>query len=174
MRKLVWLAGILLFCPEVGGADECTRAVAEVKLPSKLKTRGKPKRARWEPVNTMMPKLRARVGDSGCELKLADVFAPKKEDIFFPLLGSVIQTVSDEQLNGLEVFYLDGSPAGHYSNRVIYETASYNQYYFQFTDRNGKLQTANRNLLDFATGKPLFLVRWTGIRDKVVSDQSKK
>lgn len=174
MRRFLWLVGFLIVCPEPGIADDCSRVISELKLPSKLKTRGKPKRARWEHVNTMMPELRERVDSSACRLKLSDVFAPKNDEIYFPLLGSVIQTMSDTELKGLEIFYLDGSPAGHYSNRVVFEKSNYNQYYFQFTDRRGTLQTSNRNLLDFGTGKPLFLVRWTSIKDKVVSDESKK
>lgn len=148
-------------------ADGCMGVSGQLDLPAQVKTRGKPKRIRWEDVNSMMPKLREAVKGTPCRLTFGQVFAPKREDVFFPILDSILRTAPEEELVGVAVFYLDGDQAGVFSNRVIFEKTSYKQYYFQYKAKDGELRATNRNLLDYAENKPIFLMRWQDIKDKV-------
>lgn len=149
-------------------ADSCSDVVAQLQLPARVKTKGKPKRVRWDQANQLLHKLNQAVAGRSCHLTFEEVFAPQREDVFFPLLDSVLRIGPEDELVGVPVYYLDGDEAGRFSNRVIFEKSNYNQYYFQYTGKDGDLRTSTRNLLDFATGLPTFLIRWQDIKGKAV------
>lgn len=167
MNLLVGLVMWLGMAAAPQAADGCAGISEELGLPVQVKTRGKPKRVRWEQANQMMPRLREAVKGKPCRLTFGQVFAPKQEDVFFPILDSILRTAPEEELVGVPVFFLDGDQAGHFSNRVIFEKTSYTQYYFQYKAGDGELRATNRNLLDYAENKPIYLMRWQDIKDKV-------
>lgn len=169
MKKFALIgAAVLAMTASVWGAEDCDSVVEALKLPIKLKTRGKPKRARWEILNKTMPRLREDTQGLSCRLTFGQVFRTDREDIFVPVLDSMIRTAPEESLTGLAVYYLDGTLAGRFANPVVFEKTNYTQYYFQFVDTRGELQSANRDLLDFATGVPIFLFKWDELKDKVL------
>lgn len=153
-------------------ADGCADVVAQLQLPARVKTKGKPKRIRWNHANDLIHKVHDAVQGRPCTLTFEQVFDPKREDVFFPLLDSLLRVGPEDELVGVPVYYLDGEEAGRFSNRVIFEKSSYSQYYFQYTGKDGDLRTSTRNLLDFATGVPTFLLRWQDIKDKAVISET--
>lgn len=166
-RGITILAMWALFLPVGAFADDCEALSSQLRLPAKVKTKGKPKRVRWGKVNKIMNELSKATESQSCSLTFADVFAPKKSDVYFPILGSVIKTVPEESLKGLSVYYLDGSKAGSYSNRVIFEKTGYNQYYFQFETDSGRLETSGKDLIEYTADKPVFLLKWEELRDRL-------
>ncbi len=166
-RLLIGLAALWI-ATGWASADNCSDLTARLQFPVKTKTKGKPKHLRWGDVNKVMPVLRETLGGSPCQLLFRDVFAPKKEDVYFPLLDSVIRTVPEASLVDVQVFYLDGEETGTYSNRVVFQKSTYDQFYFQFTDKDGELQSSNRNLIDYMKDRPVYLIRWKDVKDKVL------
>lgn len=165
---------LLLVALNVSGLlwADCETLVADLKLPIALKTRGKPKTARWEQVEKVMTQLRDGLEGQSCELSFSQVFVSKsKKDIYFPLISNLLRTVPEESLVGLAVFSQDGYPMGNFENRVIYEKKgeyNYQHYYFQFKDKSGELQSSgNRLLIDIATGKPFFIMKWADLKDRI-------
>ncbi len=157
-------------------AADCNALLSNLKLPVKMKTHGKPKVARWGEVGKTLTALRESAAGSSCEFTFGQVFATDREGVFFPLIGNVLRTAPEESLVGVGVYSQDGSRLGSFANRVTFEKRgeySYIDYYFQFLDDQGKLQSSgNRMLVDIASGKPLFMVKWDEIENKVaVSDQ---
>ena len=155
-------------------ADGCGDAVAQFQLPARVKTKGKPKRIRWEQANQLIHKVGQAVKGRPCSLTFEQVFAPKRQDVFFPLLDSVLRVGPEDELEGVPIYYLDGEQAGRFSNRVVFEKSRYTQYYFQYTGKDGDLRTSTRNLLDYATGVPTFLMRWEDIKGKAVVSGSQQ
>ncbi|MGW8180842.1 MAG: hypothetical protein ACWGQW_19090, partial [bacterium] len=62
-------AGTLLamFLSSNALAQECEQIAAELEIPVKLKTRGKPRVGRWEKVDEVMNNLGQRVETAACE-----------------------------------------------------------------------------------------------------------
>jgi len=149
--------------------EHCSSIARELKLPAKLKTRGKPYRARWGKVDEVITNLRRKVEGTSCSLTLNQLFRPTKKELLFPLTNNLLRTTPDASLEGVEVFNQRGERLGQYANRVMYQRSGglyrksgYTLYYFQYKDSQGKLQSAgNQLLLDS------YLVRWEDIKDKV-------
>lgn len=168
---LAWMMALTLAwaVPSLAAADDCGGLVANLGLPVKAKTTGKPKHIRWGLVNKVVHEVREAAQGRGCRLTFGQVFAPKKGDVYFPLLDSVLRTAPEEELVGVSVHYAeDGERVGAYSNRVVFEKTAYTQYYFQFTGPEGDLRAANRNLIDIASNRPLYVVPWSEIKDKAL------
>lgn len=152
-------------------AEECSAFGADFKIPVKLKTRGKPKVARWEKVDEVMNGLGEKVTSSECSFTFEELFRYKKEDeLYFPLTNTVLRVVPEESLPGTRVFNKDGEQLGVYANRFSYERSgglqlkkSYSVYFFQYKNAAEKLQAVRRTglLLDD------FVVKWSDIKDKV-------
>ena len=149
--------------------EQCSSIARELKLPAKLKTRGKPYRARWGKVDEVITNLRRKVEGTSCSLTLNQLFRPTKKELLFPLTNNLLRTTPDASLEGVEVFNQRGERLGQYANRVMYQRSGglysksgYTLYYFQYKDSQGKLQSAgNQLLLDS------YLVRWEDIKDRV-------
>lgn len=149
--------------------EQCSSIARELKLPAKLKTRGKPHRARWGKVDEVITNLRKKIEGTSCSLTLNQLFRPTKKELLFPLTNNLLRTTPDASLEGVEVFNQRGERLGQYANRVMYQRSGglyrkigYTLYYFQYKDSQGKLQSAgNQLLLDS------YLVRWEDIKDRV-------
>ncbi len=149
---------------------QCSLIARELKLPAKLKTRGKPHRARWEKVDEVISDLRKKIERTSCSLTLHQLFRPTKKELMFPLTNNLLRTTPDSSLEGVEVFNQQGQRLGQYANRVMYQRSGglykkrkYTLYYFQYKNSQGKLEsTGNQLLLDF------YLVRWDDIKERVV------
>lgn len=161
----VWLIGGLQ-------PPDCSSVASRLKLPIKLKTRKKPLRVRWDKVEESLTRLRELTAGRPCRFAFQEVFAPGKTEVFFPLLTNLLKTAPEESLVGATVFGQEGEPLGQFSNRVPFEKQgeyNYTIFYFQFTDNSGKLQSSgNRSLIDPMTGKPLFLMKWQQLKDRLV------
>ncbi|HSR54467.1 MAG TPA: hypothetical protein VLV83_26885 [Acidobacteriota bacterium] len=172
--RLAWtlIFTLALGAPLAWGADDCQSVITNLDLPVKAKTTGKPKHVRWGLVNKVVHQVREATENRACHLTFGQVFAPKKDDVYFPLLDSVIRTAPEEELAGVSIHYVeDGEKAGAYSNRVIFEKSAYTQYYFQFTGPEGDLRAANRNLIDIASNRPIYMVPWSEIKNKALVSQ---
>jgi hypothetical protein len=149
--------------------DSCAEVVADLKLPKKMKTRGKPKVCKWEDVDEMLSELSERFNGTDCKLTFGEIFRHKDEDVYFPLTNSAVRIAPEEAFTGLTVFTKEGFELGPYAGRVRYERSgglyarkSYQLYYFQYNDSAGKMQSVgNRLLLDE------FVVKWPGLLDRV-------
>ncbi|MDA2924081.1 hypothetical protein MYX65_05390 [Acidobacteria bacterium AH-259-L09] len=172
--KHSWVFASLLLVLSEGtyflhGEEPCSAALRELKLPVKLKTRGKPRRARWEQVDKMLTELRKNLQGATCEFKFEEIFKTDKEKLYLPVTNNLVRTVSEAALEGVPIFNQSGERIGEYIGRVtynrsggLYVTKSYTLYYFQFRDTQGKIQsTGNRLLLDD------YLVRWSDIKNRV-------
>jgi len=149
--------------------DSCEEVVADLKLPKKMKTRGKPKVAKWEDVDEMLSKLSEGFNGTDCQLTFGEIFRHKDEEVYFPLTNSAVRIAPEEAFIGLMVFSKEGFELGSYVGRVKYERSgglyarkSYQLYYFQYKDSAGKMQSVgNRLLLDD------FVVKWPDLVDRV-------
>lgn len=176
--KRGWVfASLLGFCCLVPSEETCflqgeeprSAALRELKLPVKLKTRGKPRRAKWEQVDKVLTELRKNLQGTTCEFKFEEIFKTDKEKLYLPVTNNLVRTVSEAALAGVPIFNQSGERMGEYEGRVTYNRSgglyvkkSYTLYYFQFRDTEGKLQsTGNRLLLDD------YLVRWSDIKNRV-------
>ncbi len=171
MKKLLFIS-LLVSVASPAYASTCAEVLADLRLPLKLKMRGKPSAARWEQVEKTLTALRKGLQGYSCEFQFSDIFIAKKETMLFPLIGNLLRTVPEGSLVGLEVLNTEGETLGHYENRVTFEKQgqyTYTQYYFQFRDQSGDLQSSgNRLFIDIPTGRPLFLVKWEEIKDRPV------
>ncbi len=166
----VFLSMVLLPSPLV--ADDCRELSESMRMPVKLKRRGKPSRARWEQIDKVLTGLREKAGGRVCALTFEQVFRTKREELLVPLTNNLLKTVPEQALQGLAVMDQKGEPLGEYVGRVTYEKTgglvgrkSYVLYYFQFRDSEGQMQsTGNRLLLDY------FLVRWADLKGRVAID----
>ncbi len=152
-------------------AEDCQALLSKQKLPVKMKTHGKPRVAKWGEVGKTLTRLREEVAGSSCEFTFGQVFTSDREGVFFPLFGNVLGSAPEDSFVGVGVYSQDGSRLGSFANRVTFEKRgeyNYVDYYFQFLDGQGKLQSSgNRMLVDIASGKPLFMVKWDEIENKV-------
>ncbi len=150
--------------------EQCSSIARELKLPAKLKTRGKLHRARWEKVDQVISNLRKKIQGTSCSWTLNQLFRPTKKELMFPLTNNLLRTTPDASLEGVEVFNQRGERLGLYANRVMYQRSGglyrkreYTLYYFQYKNSQGKLQSAGKQLL-----LDSYLVRWEDIKDRVV------
>jgi len=151
-------------------AEECEAISTEFNIPIKLKTRGKPKMARWEQVDEILNGIGQKLERASCEFTFGELFRyGKEEEVYFPLTNTVVRVVPEQSLSGIKVYNNDGDLLGFYANKVRYERSgglefnqTYSLYYFQYSDLADKLQSVGHRLLldDFA-------IRWIDIRDKV-------
>ncbi|MFQ5740871.1 MAG: hypothetical protein ACE5JX_17855 [Acidobacteriota bacterium] len=159
-------------------AGECERVKMQLKLPVKLKTKGHPRGVRWGQVEKVVTQLRAALAEYQCGLKFGEVFTTKKKTVYFPLISNLLRTVPDESLRGLAVFNQEGEELGRFENKVAFEKRgeyNYTHFYFQFSDKNGKLQSSgNRILIDMETGKPFFWVRWRDVAPRFLVSGAQK
>ena len=171
MRAVSILLSMTLV-PSPLAADDCRELSESLKMPVKLKRRGKPSRARWEQIDKVLTGLREESQGRVCALTFGQIFRTKREELLFPLTNNLLKTAPEEALQGLAVMDQKGHPLGEFVGRVTYEKTgglvgrkSYVLYYFQFQDTEGQLQsTGNRLLLDD------FLVRWADLKDRVAID----
>jgi len=156
---------------EAGAASpDCESILPGLKVPAKLKTRGKPKRARWENVDKVITRVREAVGDRDCSLTLEQLFRVRRQEIFFPLTNNLLRTVPEESLQGVSVYSNDGERLGEFSNTVpyhrsggLYAVKGYTLHYFQYQDQEGGLHSSGTDLL-----LDNFLLKWTEIKDRIV------
>ena len=166
ISALMLLSGERSYAANTGNCAVLSR---DLKLPTKLKTRGKPPRARWEKVDEVVSKLRGRIEGTSCSWTLGQLFRPTKKQPMFPLTNNLLRTVPDAVLEGVEVFNQQGIRLGQYANRVMYQRSGglyskkkYTLYYFQYKDANDKLQSSGSQLL-----LDTYLVRWDDIKNRV-------
>ena len=166
----------LLFLFLFGGAEpgaagpDCESILPGLKVPAKLKTRGKPKRGRWENVDKVVTRVREAVEDQDCSLTLEQLFRVRRQEIFFPLTNNLLRTVPEESLQGVSVYSGDGERLGEFSNIVpyhrsggLYAVRGYTLHYFQYRDEEGGLHSSGTDLL-----LDNFLLKWSEIKDRVV------
>lgn len=169
MYKLLASMVVFFMAGGVIHAESCDEIVTDLKLPKKIKTRGKPKVAKWEDVDKMLSEISERFEVTECGLTFAEIFRLKDENVFFPLTNSAVRIAPAEAFEGLTVFTKEGFELGPYVGRVKYEKSgglyarkSYELYYFQYRDSDGRMQSVgNRLLLDE------FTVRWSNLKDRV-------
>ena len=156
---------------EPGAASpDCESILPGLKVPAKLKTRGKPKRGRWENVDKVITRVREAVQDQDCSLTPAQLFRVRRQELFFPLTNNVLRTVPEESLHGVSIYSNDGERLGEFSNIVpyhrsggLYAVKGYTLHYFQYKDEEGSLHSSGTDLL-----LDNFLLKWSEIKDRVV------
>lgn len=150
-------------------------AASADQWPKKIKTRGKPKVARWEDVDKVLARLeevRAALSDRR-SLTFADLFLIENDEVLFPLTHSVLKHADEAGLNGLPVFTRAGEELGRFAGKYVYEKRGgtigpegYDLTYFQYNDKQGRLQVAAAGpygpLLDN------FCLRWGDIKFKTL------
>jgi len=150
---------------------DCEGTLASLELPVEVKCKGKRRIAKWEKVEKTLTELREGLVGQSCELRFDQVFSIEKEEAYFPLIANVLRTAPEDSLKDISVFSNDGSRLGAFSNRVTYEKQgryNYTHYYFQFKDDDGELESSgNRMLIDIQSGKPLFLVKWDDLKERL-------
>lgn len=170
MKRVVFLLLTFGLLATAAVAD-CSTIALELKLPVKLKTKGKPKVARYDKVDQTLYSLTRSLQGSVCEFSFSRLFKMKDEEVFFPLTNSVIRLAPEGTFKGLEVFTKDGDELGEYEGRVKYERSgglyapgrkSYSLFYFQFRSKAGRLESVGQRLL-----LDNFVVKWADIKDKV-------
>jgi hypothetical protein len=164
------LLAMVMFSLALPALADCDSVLQGQKLPADLKTRGKPRVAKWELVDKTLNNVSKSLGGLTCEYSFGQLFRTKHEELYFPLTNSLVRLVPDESLAGIEVFNEELERIGLFEGKVrfeksgnLYARSSYTIYYFQFRTESGKLESVPRqmNLLD------RYLVRWADIRDKV-------
>lgn len=156
---------------EAGAAGpDCESILPGLKVPAKLKTRGKPKRGRWENVDKVVTRVRDAVEDKECSLTLEQLFRVRRQEIFFPLTNNLLRTIPEESLEGVSVYSSDGERLGKFSNIVpyhrsggLYAVRGYTLHYFQYQDEEGGLHSSGTDLL-----LDNFLLKWSEIKDRIV------
>ena len=150
-------------------AQDCQSVLQEMKLPQKLKTRGKPKVLKWEDIDKTLNSVDQALQGKSCSFTFAQLFSTKQEEARFPLTNSVIRLVPEESLANLKVFTREGDELGKYVGRVRYERSgglyardSYSLFYFQYEDLEGGTESVgSRLLLDE------FTVPWSDLSGRV-------
>ncbi len=148
---------------------QCLEVSRNRKLPVKLKTRGKPKRAQWEQVDRVLTDLREDVKQTPCQFRFDSLFKTREKQLYIPLTNNLIRTVPEETLQGLTVFYQSGETQGEYVSRVthdrsggLYARRSYTLYSFRFRNADGEVMAIGNDLL-----LDNFLIRWSDIRNRI-------
>lgn len=168
MRGLVPLLVMLLAVADAWGSNDCQAILQQLHLPHRVKTRDKPRVARWEQVDEIVNDLRQTAQNAHCRFSFETLFKTRRKEMFFPLTNSLLSIVPEESLKGLTVFRHDGTELGSFVGKVLYErsgnlyaTKSYHLYFFQYRDRQGKLQTSGTQLL-----LDRFTVKWADVAAK--------
>lgn len=170
MRRILLLVLVMGFASFGLASDRCGSIGHDLKLPVKLKTRGRPVRARWEQVDKVVTELRNSLQGKACEWTFGQVFKTGKEELYFPLTNNLIRTAPEGTLKGLNIFDREGKGVGDYERRVTYERSGglyvkkgYTLYYFQYKDAKDELYTTgNRLLLDN------YLVKWDDLAERTI------
>ena len=170
-----WMGLILLLVANALSpvvAQDCPKVLREMKLPKKLKTRGKPKVLKWEDVDGVLNDVDKKLQDDACSVTFDQLFSSKNEDAYFPLTNSVIRLVPEASLKGLKVFNNEGDELGTFAGKVRYERtgglyarSSYVLYYFQFEDSNGQLQSVGGQSSHLLLDR--FTVSWSELKGRV-------
>ena len=154
----------------VAASPDCESILPGLKVPAMLKTRGKPKRGRWENVDKVVTRVREAVEETECSLTLAQLFRVRRQEIFFPLTNNLLRTIPEESLEGVSVYSSDGERLGEFSNIVpyhrsggLYAVKGYTLHYFQYKDEEGGLHSSGTDLL-----LDNFLLKWNDIKDRVL------
>lgn len=151
-------------------AEECSELLEGMDLPTELKTRGRPRVARWEQVDQALTRLEETARDRDCRWTYGNLFEVNRDDVYFPVTNTVLRTAGEDSLHGLEIFSKSGDRLGTFESRVLYERRGglyrqegYRLYYFQLRTSDGELSSSgNRLLLDS------FTVRWNELKDRPV------
>lgn len=169
--RLLFLPFVVAFpAPELQ-ANDCAPVESSLRLPARIKTTGRPPRARWGEVDRVLTQIREELEGKDCRFRFEEVFQfSRPEWVFFPVTNNLLRTAPEDSLEGLAVYNQEGELLGHFENRVTYERSgglqlgrSYTLHYFQFKGPEGDLRSSgNRLLLDD------FLVRWEDVRGRVV------
>jgi len=154
-------------------AQDCASVRIDLKLPAKIKTRGKPKVAKWEEVDKLLNSLHGRLQGLNCSFRYDEVFRLGKEKdedrFFFPLTNSVVRLVQEEPLMDSNVYSRKGELLGTFAGKIrfeksgnLYAKKSYTVYYFQYKTPGGRLQSVGSELL-----LDRFLLKWVEIKNKI-------
>ena len=175
-----WIKPFCVVLVLAGGAElhaadpACAALLPAWKLPAELKTRGKPRRARWEEVDKIVTMVRKATQKKGCSLTVGQIFKVPRAEIFFPLTNNILRTIPEASFEGVSVHNQNGEVLGQLFNIVpyqrrggLYATRSYTLYYFQFRDHKGALHSSGSELL-----LDNFLVKWDEIKDRLVVSSS--
>ena len=169
MKKVGILVVILVCCSAWLSAQTCQDLAADLKLPTKFKTRGKPRVGKWEDVDKVLNALDKKLEVMQCSFTFSEVFKQNREDVYFPVTNSVVRIVPEDSLMGLTVFTKEEFELGEYAGAVRYEKSgglyaqkSYSLFYFQYMGKDSNLHSVgSRLLLDD------FVVKWDDIKDRV-------
>ncbi|GAB4251969.1 MAG: hypothetical protein Kow00109_27580 [Acidobacteriota bacterium] len=171
MRRRAFLAIILAawMGPLAAAPGPCQAVLQDLKLPRRIKTRGKPKMMRWEDIDKVLNEVDRRLRDHSCELRFRDLFYVKeKEEVWFPLTNSVVRLVPEESLVGLPVYTKEGVELGPFAGKVRYERAgnlyavrSYSLYYFQYRGGDDKIHAVGERLL-----LDEFAIPWSRLQER--------
>ena len=155
--------------PAGASQEACTRLLQQNKLPLELKTRGRPRRARWEQIDRVLTELSADPQGRGCGFTFSQIFRSDREEIFIPVTNNLVRVAPEETLRGIALYHQSGELVGEYSGRVsysrkggLYRTQSYTLYHFQFRDTQGELQSTGTHLL-----LDHYLARWQDLQDRL-------
>lgn len=167
MALMLIMTGIM---EPAAASPDCETILPSLKLPAKLKTRGKPKRGRWENVDKVVTRVREATQDQDCSLTLEQLFRVRRQEIFFPLTNNLLRTIPEASLAGVAVYSNDGERLGEFSNIVpyhrsggLYAVRGYTLHYFQYQDEEGGLHSSGTDLL-----LDNFLLKWSEIKDRIV------
>jgi hypothetical protein len=172
MRQAVWFLVLMLWGTPVLAAQDCQSVATELKLPRKLKTRGKPRMAKWEDIDKTVNALADRLQGAACRFTFGQVFTSGREDILFPLTNSVVRIAPENALNGLTVVTREGNELGPYEGRVRYDRSgglyaqrSYSLFHFQYRGPDSQMHAVGSRLLldDFG-------VNWAELKDRAAID----
>lgn len=150
----------------------CGDVLESIEAPIEFKTRGKPRRARWEQLDrTLHTLVEQPEKSSDCRLTFDQVFASgRDEEIYVPITHVLLKYVPEEALKGLKVYNQEGDLLGTFESRFPYERTGgtfsgrdYVLYYFQYRTQQGEMQSVPRQpLLDN------FLIPWSEIRSRQI------
>jgi len=150
-------------------ADSCQEVLEAVEAPQRLKTRGKPKRARWEKVDEVLADVSRQLESRECEFTFRQLFDVREKDqVLFPITNSVLRLSPDGVFEGLTIFMPEGDALGDFAGRFRYERSgglqvgkSYSLTIFQYRGADGQLHSSGHDLL-----LDRFLVRWSEIEGR--------
>ena len=151
------------------GESACSALSREMKLPVKLKTRGKPRRARWEQIDKVLNQLGERSKRENCRYKFEEVFRTDRKDLYLPVSNSVVRIVPEKALQDLVIYDQSGDRIGEYDSRVTYDRSgglymkkSYTLHYFLYRDGQGEVQSTGHELL-----LDNYLAHWDDISNRI-------
>ena len=167
---IVTLVMVLLAASVPAWVDGCRQALDAVEAPQRLKTRGKPKRARWEKVDEVLAKVSKELESTSCTVTFSQLFEVRSDEVLFPITNSILKLSPEGIFEGVTVYTSDGDALGEFVGRALYQRSgglyaskSYALVFFQYRGSDGELHSSGHDLL-----LDRFLVRWTDIRDRTV------